>query len=93
MERGSLAARAELVAAIGDWYRAGRRAEQSKIPDEVVAVTGYHKHAMGLLWPKIGDALLFNDGSIAGTERRCSKGTENRTFADERSGRVSRLGS
>src|SRR5215472_6541156 len=56
MGRVSMATKAELVAAIGDRYRAGLRAERSKILDEFVAVTGYHrKHAIRLLRPKIGD--------------------------------------
>jgi hypothetical protein len=54
--RVSMATKAELVAAIGDRYRAGIRAERIKILDEFVAVTGYHrKHAIRLLRPKIGD--------------------------------------
>jgi hypothetical protein len=57
MGRVSMATRAELVAAIGDRYRAGTRAERSKIVDEFVAVTGYHrKHAIRLLRSKIGDS-------------------------------------
>lgn len=57
MGRVSMATRAELVRAIGDRYRAGSRAERSKILDEFVAVTGYHrKHAIRLLRPKIGDS-------------------------------------
>src|SRR5215467_13681550 len=56
MGRVSMATKAELVAAIGDRYRAGARMERSKILDEFVAVTGYHrKHAIRLLRPKIGD--------------------------------------
>jgi hypothetical protein len=56
MGRISVATKAELVAAIGDRYRAGIRAERTKILDEFVAVTGYHrKHAIRLLRPKIGD--------------------------------------
>src|SRR6516164_2485384 len=56
MGRVSMATKAELVAAIGDRYRAGARTERSKILDEFVAVTGYHrKHAIRLLRPKIGD--------------------------------------
>jgi hypothetical protein len=42
------------LAAIGDRYRASVRAEQTKILDEFVAVTGYHrKHAIRLLRPKL----------------------------------------
>jgi hypothetical protein len=42
--------RTELVAAIGERYRAGTRIERSAILDEFVAVTGYHrKHAILLL--------------------------------------------
>src|SRR5215472_17840294 len=56
MGRVSMATKAELVAAIGDRYRAGLRAERTKILDEFVAVTGYHrKHAIRLLRPKISD--------------------------------------
>jgi hypothetical protein len=56
MGRISMATKAELVAAIGDRYRAGHRAERTKILDEFVAVTGYHrKHAIRLLRPKISD--------------------------------------
>ena len=56
MGRVSMAAKAELVAAIGDRYRASSRTERTKILDEFVAVTGYHrKHAIRLLRPKIGN--------------------------------------
>jgi hypothetical protein len=56
MGRVSMATKAELVAAIGGRYRASRRAERTKILDEFVAVTGYHrKHAIRLLRPRIGD--------------------------------------
>jgi hypothetical protein len=49
----SMATKGELLAAIGDRYRASDRAEQTKILDEFVAVTGYHrKHAIRLLRPK-----------------------------------------
>ena len=42
-----MATKWELLAAIGDRYRATGRAERSKILDEFVAVTGYHrKHAI-----------------------------------------------
>jgi hypothetical protein len=55
MGRVSLATKAELVAATGDRYRAGIRAERTKILDAFVAVTGYHrKHAIRLLRPRIG---------------------------------------
>lgn len=48
-----MATKGELLAAIGDRYRASGRAEQTKILDEFVAVTGYHrKHAIRLLRPK-----------------------------------------
>ena len=48
--RVSMATKAELLAAIGDRYRASCRAERIKILDEFVAVTGYHrKHAIRLL--------------------------------------------
>jgi len=53
-----MATKAELVAAIGDRYRASIRAERSKILDQFVAVTRYHrKHAIRLLRPKIGDGV------------------------------------
>ena len=59
MGRVSMATKAELVAAIGDRYRAGARTERSKILDEFVAVTGYHrKHAIRLLRPKISDCTM-----------------------------------
>jgi hypothetical protein len=51
--RVSMATKGELLAAIGDRYRVSGRAERSKILDEFVAVTGYHrKHAIRLLRPK-----------------------------------------
>jgi hypothetical protein len=57
MRRVSMGTKAELMAAIGERYRAGTRGERSKILDEFVAVTGYHrKHAIRLLPPKIGDS-------------------------------------
>jgi hypothetical protein len=50
----SMATKGELLAAIGDRYRASGRAERMKILDEFVAVTGYHrKHAIRLLRPRI----------------------------------------
>jgi hypothetical protein len=53
-KRVSMATKGELLIAIGDRYRASGRAERSKILDEFVAVTGYHrKHAIRLLRPKI----------------------------------------
>ena len=51
--RISMATKWELLAAIGDRYRASGRAERSKILDEFVAITGYHrKHAIRLLRPQ-----------------------------------------
>jgi rhodanese-related sulfurtransferase len=48
-----MATKGELLAAIGDRYRASGRVERTKILDEFVAVTGYHrKHAIRLLRPK-----------------------------------------
>jgi len=74
MGRVSMATKAELVAAIGDRHRASRRTERTKILDEFVAVTGYHrKHAIRLLWPKGAIAPRFSDGSIGGTEQRCNR--------------------
>jgi hypothetical protein len=53
--RISMATKGELLAAIGDRYRASGRTERSKILDEFVAVTGYpRKHAIRLLRPKAG---------------------------------------
>jgi len=46
----SVAARQELVQAIGERYRAGSREEKVRILDEFVAVTGYHrKHSIRIL--------------------------------------------
>ena len=46
----SVAARQELVKAIGERYRAGSREEKFRILDEFVAVTGYHrKHSIRIL--------------------------------------------
>src|SRR5579862_581136 len=51
--RVSMATKGELLTAIGDRYRASGRTERTKILDEFVAVTGYHrKHAIRLLRPK-----------------------------------------
>lgn len=45
-----MATRAELVAATSDRYRAATRAQKSRILDEFVAITSFHrKHAMRLL--------------------------------------------
>jgi hypothetical protein len=45
-----MSTREELVAAITARYRSGNRPERSRILDEFVAVTGYHrKHAIRLL--------------------------------------------
>src|SRR5215831_9749217 len=41
--RVSMATNGELLAAIGDRYRTSGRAERTKILDEFVAVTGYHR--------------------------------------------------
>jgi hypothetical protein len=49
-KRISMKTRGELVAAIGDRYRASSRSEKSRILDEFVAVSGYHrKHGIRLL--------------------------------------------
>ena len=48
--RVSMATRREVVAAIRARYRVARRAEKSRILDELVAVAGYHrKHAIRVL--------------------------------------------
>ena len=48
-----MATKGELLAAIGDRYRASGRSKRTKILDEFVAITGYHrKHAIRLLRPK-----------------------------------------
>ena len=45
-----MATRDELLAAVKERYRGGERAEKTRILDEFVAVTGYHrKHAMRVL--------------------------------------------
>src|SRR5215211_7665151 len=50
MRRVSMATRDELVAAVIERYRKGRRAEKGRILDEFVAITGFHrKHAMRVL--------------------------------------------
>jgi hypothetical protein len=41
--RVNMAAKASLVAAIGDRYRTSIRAERTRVLDEFVAVTGYHR--------------------------------------------------
>ncbi len=49
-KRISMSTRVELVGAIGDRYRASGRTEKSRILNEFVAVSGYHrKHAIRLL--------------------------------------------
>ena len=48
--RISKGTRAELLAVVGERYRGSGRGERSRILDEFVAVTGYHrKHAIRLL--------------------------------------------
>jgi len=50
MRRVSMATRDELIAALAGRYSRARRIERSRILDEFVAVTGYHrKHAMRVL--------------------------------------------
>ena len=50
MRKVSMATRRELVAAVGERYRAADRASKGKVLDEFVAVTGLHrKHAMRIL--------------------------------------------
>lgn len=50
MRKVSMATRRELVAAVGERYRAADRASKGKVLDEFVAVTGLHrKHTMRIL--------------------------------------------
>ena len=50
MRRMSMATRDELIAALSGRYGAAGRIERTRILDEFVAVTGYHrKHAMRVL--------------------------------------------
>ena len=50
MRRVSMATRDELVVVLAERYRSGDRAARSRILDEFVALTGFHrKHAMRLL--------------------------------------------
>jgi hypothetical protein len=50
MRRVSMATRDELIAALAGRYSEAGRTERSRILDEFVAVTGYHrKHAMRVL--------------------------------------------
>ena len=77
--RISMAARAELLAAVGTRYRGAKRAERSRILDEFAAVTGYHrKHAIRLL---SGGGDREEPGQVEGSpaaivSRRCIYGTE-----------------
>jgi hypothetical protein len=51
--RVSMATKGELLAVVENCYRASGRLERSKILDELVAITGYHReHAIRLLRPK-----------------------------------------
>ncbi|MCX5739869.1 MAG: transposase, partial [Proteobacteria bacterium] len=60
----SVAARQELVKAIGERYRAGSREEKFRILDEFVAVTGYHrKHSIRIL----------NTIVLSAASRRCPR--------------------
>ncbi len=74
-----MAARAELLAAVGTRYRGAKRAERSRILDEFAAVTGYHrKHAIRLL---SGGGDREEPGQVEGSpaaivSRRCIYGTE-----------------
>lgn len=58
MRKMSMATRLELVAAIGERYRAADRRSKGRVLDEFVAVTGFHrKHAMRLLrTPQVAQA-------------------------------------
>jgi hypothetical protein len=50
MRRVTMATRGELVVAVCDRYTKSERCEKTRILDEFVAVTGFHrKHAMRLL--------------------------------------------
>lgn len=63
--RVSMATKGELLAAIGDRYRASSRVERTKILDEFVAVTGYHrKHAIRLSRPRPGQPSRCREGFI-----------------------------
>jgi hypothetical protein len=58
--RVGMATRTELVAAIGDRYRASNRTERTNVLDEFVAITGYHrKHAIRLLRRKTDDSVTM----------------------------------
>jgi hypothetical protein len=60
-----MATRRELAAAVGQRYREASRAEKTRILDEFVVVTGFHrKHAMRLLRGDIGQS------SVRRTRRR-----------------------
>ena len=59
MRRVSMATRDELLAAVRERYRGGRCAEKTRILDEFVAVTGYHrKHAMRVLRSEAAHCIL-----------------------------------
>ena len=77
--RISMAGRTELLEAVSTRYGVARRLERSRILDEFVAVTGYHrKHAIRLLsgWGDRGKDEQHDGGPGRAVSRRCSYGPE-----------------
>lgn len=78
-QRISMAGRTELLEAVSTRYSGTRRLERSRIPDELVAVTGYHrKHAIRLLsgWGKREKDEQHDDGQDRVGSRPCNYGFE-----------------
>lgn len=74
--RVSMAARSELVEAIVERYRLSSRADEQRILDEFVAVTGYHrKHAIRVLRRRAKGSPPTRKYPVA-LWRRCSGGTD-----------------
>ena len=74
-----MAGRTELLEAVSSRYRCATRLERSRILDEFVAVTGYHrKHAIRLLtgWGDREKDALGVDGPARAGSRRCHYGSE-----------------